>query len=165
MNNSLEFIGNTKTTIQIDDELSETSENAISNKAVYEALNSSGGGHVYSTEEQVVGKWIDGSDVYEKTFVDDVNQYWNGLNASTYTIDLTSEIGSIKDIIWHNCKCTYNTFGIIRLIHGLNYYNGSKVGDVEICQFEINTSRIRLYIRTSNVTLSKLKFTIRYLKN
>ena len=26
------------------------------------------GGHVYSTAEQVVGTWIDGSPVYEKTF-------------------------------------------------------------------------------------------------
>ena len=28
-----------------------------------------GGGHNYSTQEQVVGTWIDGSTVYEKTYI------------------------------------------------------------------------------------------------
>ena len=30
-------------------------------------------GHVYSTEEKVVGKWIDGKPLHEKTFISDVN--------------------------------------------------------------------------------------------
>ena len=40
-------------------------------KIMYNGTDYSGGGsssHTYSTEEQVVGKWIDGRDVYEKTY-------------------------------------------------------------------------------------------------
>ena len=39
-------------------------------------LNKSGGGggnkHHYSTEEQIIGKWVDGSDVYEKTYISNI---------------------------------------------------------------------------------------------
>lgn len=47
----------------------------IQNKIDIETLKSSGGGggggstHVYSTEPQIVGKWVDGSDIYEQSFV------------------------------------------------------------------------------------------------
>jgi hypothetical protein len=35
---------------------------------IVEIIESNSGKHVYSTQEQVVGKWIDGSVVYEKTY-------------------------------------------------------------------------------------------------
>lgn len=36
--------------------------------AYLESSSTSGGGHSYSTSEQVVGTWIDGSTIYERTF-------------------------------------------------------------------------------------------------
>ena len=41
--------------------------------------------HVYATTEQVVGKWVDGSDVFEKVFVTEFNNA-----APQYTLDLSS---------------------------------------------------------------------------
>ena len=48
--------------------------------------------HHYSTDEQVVGTWIDGSTVYEKTF--DVV-----LNANSFTIDTSAlNIGKVVNV-------------------------------------------------------------------
>lgn len=49
-------------------------------------IGSSGGGssHNYSTTEQVVGTWVDGSPVYEKTFV--INNPATGNNTITHNI-------------------------------------------------------------------------------
>lgn len=64
--------------------------------------NSGGGGgggnskHHYSTEEQIVGTWVDGSTIYEKTFSDVLPVIVD--NAfSTKTIDLSTL--NIKDVI------------------------------------------------------------------
>lgn len=50
----------------------------------WENANESGGsGHTYSTTEQVVGTWIDGSTIYEKTIECDItisNTNWNNTN-------------------------------------------------------------------------------------
>lgn len=55
-----------------------------------------GGQHEYSTSEQVVGKWIDGKSVYEKTIVlreDDVDKYTK--DGYLYNVGLTG-----TDKIW-----------------------------------------------------------------
>lgn len=47
-------------------------------------LIQSGTGHTYSTSEQVVGKWIDGKDLYERTFVG------QSVTSNAWSIDVTS---------------------------------------------------------------------------
>ena len=57
---------------------------------IYGVKLDSGGGsssHTYSTTEQVVGKWIDGSDVYEKTIV----LRENGTNNFSYANDIFAQ--------------------------------------------------------------------------
>lgn len=51
------------------------------------------GGSEYSTEETVVGKWIDGSIVYQKTYVFDVLS-----DAGTYEKDLPENVKEIISI-------------------------------------------------------------------
>lgn len=63
--------------------------------------NSGGGGggdnkHHYSTEEQIVGTWLDGSTIYEKTFSDVLPVIVDNVFSSK-TVDLSSL--NIKDII------------------------------------------------------------------
>ena len=54
-------------------------DDGTNNKTIVSVL--SGGGHNYSTDEQIVGTWIDGSTVYEKTLY---KQYaFKGNNAFT----------------------------------------------------------------------------------
>lgn len=53
----------------------------------FENVNQSGGGslHVYSTDEQVVGKWTDNSDVFEQTFNIDISSTFTaGINDIIY---------------------------------------------------------------------------------
>jgi hypothetical protein len=47
-------------------------------------------GHIYSTEEQVVGKWIDGKPIYEKTV--QLTTPSNGQPGAIYTYDSTFNI-------------------------------------------------------------------------
>ncbi len=57
-------------------------------------------GDVYSTEEHVVGKWIDGtSDVYERTFY-----YNNDITSNSYhVIDASLKPSTLKAIWVQNC--------------------------------------------------------------
>ena len=50
------------------------------------ALDGKDGMHHYSTEEQVIGTWIDGSTLYEKTIVETINL---AFSSQTEIIDLT----------------------------------------------------------------------------
>ena len=66
------------------------------------ANESGGGGHTYSTTEQVIGTWIDGKPLYEKvvqttfsTPTNEGNQVYSGY------IDISSEIPNI-DMAWLN---------------------------------------------------------------
>lgn len=56
--------------------------------------------HVYSTDERVVGKWIDGKPIYEKT----ISGSFTLTSGSGYTyanVSITSEISNIETVISH----------------------------------------------------------------
>ena len=61
-------------------------------------------GHVYSTSEQVVGKWIDGKPLYERTLVWNVGTVSNtsGLQSLSYTIANLNEIKFIDGLVNRN---------------------------------------------------------------
>ena len=53
-------------------------------------------GHIYSTDEKIVGKWIDGKNVYERTIADaQVTQSADG-ERTTYRIELPLDIYTIS---------------------------------------------------------------------
>lgn len=62
-------------------------------------LGSGGGGINYSATEQVVGKWYDGTDLYECTF----SSGWAvaAQTSSAQTRSLTLNPSGIKDLIWY----------------------------------------------------------------
>lgn len=63
--------------------------------AAFADMEGGGGSSGYSTEEHIVGKWIDGSDIYEKTIIK------TGLNFqdSFAVVDATLTVSYVKDII------------------------------------------------------------------
>lgn len=56
-------------------------------------LSVSDEGHVYSETEQVIGKWIDDSDIYERTYILD-----SAVTITSGGIDITSAIDNASDI-------------------------------------------------------------------
>lgn len=55
--------------------------------------------HEYSTTEQVVGKWIDGSTIYEKTFIDVANPQCDTLGTDAEKlIDIGASVGRIINV-------------------------------------------------------------------
>ena len=71
-------------------------------------LIQSGNGHTYSTSEQVVGKWIDGRPIYERTF--EVN---NITSDGVQTLDATGTPSNIQMVpgcsVVMRTRGTYNT--------------------------------------------------------
>ena len=55
-----------------------------------------GGLHNYSTQEHIVGKWIDGSDVYEKSYAGTAKVGYQDLETSTIGTKLLSAIGGLS---------------------------------------------------------------------
>lgn len=83
-----------------------------------------GGGsssHEYSTTEKVIGTWIDGSDVYEKTYV--INSIGSG---STYAVD-NNFTGNIVQ------------------------YGGIAMSPSNASRYGIPDGRMRLWVTDSNV--------------
>ena len=69
--------------------------------------------HVYSTAEQVVGKWIDGHDMYEKTFA-------RQLSGQSVEIDI-SDLDISFGMIVYGCYDNYGSFLPLNLYMGSLY--------------------------------------------
>lgn len=74
----------------IDNALDVTSDRPVSNKAIAEAFENRNN---YSTEEQVIGKWIDGKPLYRKV-VQGIASFTNGAWTSI-TVDTNTDYKSL----------------------------------------------------------------------
>ena len=83
----------------------------------------------YSTEEQVVGKWINGKTLYRKTL-------FTSLNSST-----SGELGSINDVDY------------INVVNGCTIFiNGSNTYYVPISTYETSTNFSKFFIQKNTST-------------
>lgn len=76
---------------------------------------SGGGGHTYSTTEQVVGTWIDGSPVYEKTIT--ISNLHTGAGSTDYLIS-QEELNVIDFSGAYNSGNYYRNFNAIIVTQG-----------------------------------------------
>ena len=123
-----------------------------------------GGGHTYSTTEQVVGTWIDGSPVYEKTYSTSIASGETYVNIPFSDITNLSSVISLEGFFDNQIPFTLN--GAINCIP-----NGSKHFFVEsLNQYEeygyISSTGVRVRRNSSNEYSSTppVYLTIRYLK-
>lgn len=106
-----------------------------------------GGGsstHTYSTDEQVVGTWIDGSVVYEKTL------YYETL--SQYTSD------------WTTLESNTNIDTIINMNYNLIAYNGQRQSSLMHFAVQMNGTDLRYYSTLGSGTATNVYITLRYTK-
>ena len=118
-------------------------------------LNFSGGGgsasHDYSTSEQVVGTWIDGSTVYENTITIS--------NTSTAYSEYTHGISNIDKVWIDNGYAVSSDGNISTPVIG---YTSSPAPD----QFAINVTKVKFYYRAgSDVSGGNAYITLRYTKS
>lgn len=115
-------------------------------------LAGSAGNYVYSTTEHVVGKWIDDSTVYERTYTG--TGTWTG--SGDITIDAAMN--------------TANT----QLIAAEGYYTASNIqkpifdefrsGNGNACIPKLDSSRLYVSWSAGSGTMTKYAFTVRYIK-
>jgi hypothetical protein len=121
----------------------------------------SGGGHTYSTTEQVVGTWIDGSPVYEKTIITNssVTNADVDVDISNLNVDLIIYIGGEYSRKVNNLELYYPW--------GENEYNtGNEIVFGSYCRFyKTNNSITYKIIHKDNSTTDYQRFTIRYTKS
>ena len=109
--------------------------------------------HVYSTDERVVGKWIDGKPIYEKT----ISGSFTLTSLSGYTqanVSFTSEISNVEKVISHliyveNLQLPY-VHGMANLNMGCN---------VTTAQFEFRCGSNQTGTKTYRATLQYTKTT------
>lgn len=115
-----------------------------------------GGGssiHVYSTEEKVVGKWIDGRDVWEKTF-----ELTGGMTSTYNNIDLIST--GISQYIDHNV-----TFHLSDGRNSSNYLPPTDASYGTYCSIFVGNGKMSTEIyKGSNKYINKAEITVRYVK-
>lgn len=99
---------------------------------VYGVLDgsSSGSGHNYSTTEQVVGTWIDGSTIYEKT-----------ISVTQGNSDTTYPAPANIDKIWFDQNASFMVSTGNGDTVSLGYYNGT------------NSDRFQAYYNDNNGTI------------
>jgi hypothetical protein len=123
----------------------------------WENANESGGGHTYSTTEQVVSTWIDGKPVYEKTITG--TTIAGGQN--TYVNHNIQNFDTLVDcnIITH--------FSDNDFWRQLNFvYNNGNTSDNWLGGYAISSTQIVFQIGTSYAQhLDKWHATIKYTKN
>jgi hypothetical protein len=91
-----------------------------SNKTTYTKIvgikfGSGGGSHIYSTTERVVGKWVDNSDVYERTIL------FTLASSSAYTSVTLASIADI-DNVWVQTAFAINTSSGVKYTSPLGAY-------------------------------------------
>lgn len=104
-------------------------------------------GHVYSTDEKVVGKWIDGKTLYEKTFIGSVSE-----NSEWTVLDTTSNLNIDK--ICHEKANWFSTDGY--------WYEGNKVDNVYSFLYRCGKENIQ-YV-TTGMNMTSITVTIKYTK-
>lgn len=75
--------------------------------------DSGGSSDVYSTEETVVGTWIDGRPVYQRTFVATVHPTANSVTGTTLTTDINMNNARLvgSDVVTHDATRNHMTAG------------------------------------------------------
>ena len=112
-----------------------------------------GGSTNYSTEEQVVGTWIDGKPLYQKTYV----------YSSTIPNNTWVAIGTLSSDIVNNVHYIEGTIHDDNIAHKFMF--GGRSGDSNTIAL-VNEEQSKLYIYASRVsdTWSNAVVTIRYTK-
>jgi hypothetical protein len=126
--------------------------------AWYECIGGSGGGssHNYSTDEQIVGTWIDGKTLYEKTKY--LSNYAITANTSQ---NIPLSIGNIEKVVSCNGSMSNSTKTTWR---ALPFYDVGAPTDSTFIW--IDTSKDNLILRSnSNWTSSDILITVRYTKS
>lgn len=106
--------------------------------------------HIYSTSEQIVGEWIDGKNVYEKTF-------W-----------LTSRI-DVKNDYTTVLISNINTYNIKNIISAIGYDNNGGTDLQKVwylaggLDFLISNNKLIVYTQTNNM-YKLVGYTLRYTK-
>lgn len=108
--------------------------------------------HKYSTTEQIVGEWIDGSKIYEKTFV--IN---NPTDNSTIQTGVANIVGC-TNLVW------ISNVGV-KTWSNCGWFSAS---DNYTIRFQIPSSstdlKVRVTVNTSGLTITKLYATLIYTK-
>ncbi len=119
-------------------------------------LSVSGGGggynHNFSTEEQIVGKWIDGRDLFERTYVVYADNEWKvQFDGTNILLGLTG------------CDMILVDRFYMERVDGVNHYWYSVTGDT-ITTLVPNTYRGSVYYAITWNNITYLAFTLRYVK-
>ena len=114
-------------------------------KLMFNGIDYTGGvsnnGHTYSTTEQVVGTWIDGSTVYEKTIVLSSELTINA-NAWGVTSEPSSGISSLIDmVVLSSTGTVYLAYGAIDTRDYIRIYNVRSNAEIRIKTFIIRYTK------------------------
>ena len=127
-----------------------------------EAIATSGGGsHNYSTDEQVVGTWIDGSTIYEKSFsVANIAYTTSGTYLEVGTISGANNIIEMVGVISNSAKTK---------MYNLPYISPTDNSKHTTLMFEFTADHASanslVFHSTDTWNTSSLKVTIRYTKS
>ena len=121
---------------------------------IYDIQGSGGGGgsssHIYSTTEHVVGIWIDGSDLYEKT----INL--TGTYQGDSTIDISSYLIGNENII--------ESVGYLSYVYSGNTYKQPINGYYANLEYRVNKYQLKLSFGSGSSFSMEAYITIRYTK-
>ena len=148
--NGIEYSGGSSSWSSIEDKPFETLGDGliVDENGILSAVGGSGGagsGNVYSTEEQVIGTWIDGKTMYQKTIVLDIP------NGSGTLSNVIPPFESICNIEMHSINTEHYVFPG-------EWDNG------QYCRILIKTDTKELYYTASGYTPYKAYITVRYTK-
>lgn len=118
-------------------------------------------GHNYSTDEQVVGTWIDGKPIYQKTIEKQISQITtNNVLQLILDSDLTHTLINFSGFILYPS-------GFREIIPFTTFDASSGLCAIQVRSFYSNTSGICVQIRTGNTTFPSdtvLYATVQYIK-
>ena len=123
-----------------------------------------GGGANYSTEEQIIGKWVDGRPLYQKTF--EYKTSWSGTTGFRLgTLDADVDFGFIHDGYYINQYANFGPVGSAFMLTNTGRNTDTAVYDTYAVVNTVNASDKFVYMYCgTNTAGSYVTCTVRYTK-
>lgn len=118
--------------------------------------------HHYSTNEQVIGTWIDGKPLYEKTIVDNMTHSGGSINIS-HNISNIDEVTNISGVYSFGANNTW--------YYPISFADDPSTGNTnsvfKFCGINRSTNTILMYAGSNyggTVSITKIRITLQYTK-
>ena len=123
-------------------------------------VNAFNKGDIYSTQERMIGQWVDGKPLYQRTFIDSSTSYSDSNSKRTFTCLSLTGVDYVN-LVDANCS-----FGNATYFRNVTFSSNLQMEQNMYAMYNTTSHEGTVYVQTSNKTVTSIGYiiTIQYTK-